>query len=254
MTTLIVGGTGATGQRLVAELLQRGERVKVIARAGSQLPENVANHENLTVIRATLLDLSHEEMKHHVQGCKAVASCLGHRLNFQGIYGHPRRLVTNATRRLCRAIEANHPERPVKFVLMNTTGNRNRDLNETVSLGERVVTGLVRLLLPPQVDNEKSADFLRTQIGQTNKQVEWVAVRPDSLINEDKVTPYDIVPSPTRSAIFNAGKTSRVNVAHFMADLITNEALWTEWQGQMPVVYNEGYAVFMKNNRKKPSN
>ena len=106
-----------------------------------------------------------------------------------------------------------------------------------------MVTGLVRLLLPPQIDNEKAADFLRIKIGQSNNLIEWVAVRPDSLIDEDTITPYDVVPSPTRSAIFNAGKTSRVNVAHFMADLITNETLWTEWQGKMPVIYNEKYLV-----------
>lgn len=241
MSILIVGGTGATGQKLVAELLRRGEHVKVIARVGSQLPEDVAMHKNLTVIRATLLDLSDEEMKHHVQGCKVVASCLGHRLSFRGIYGRPRMLVTDATRRLCRAIEANDPDQPVKFVLMNTTGNRNQDLHEKVSLGERMLTGLMRLLLPPHVDNEKAADFLRTHTKQMQQCIEWVAVRPDNLINEDNVTPYDIVPSPTRSAIFNAGKTSRINVAHFMAELITNEAVWTKWQGQMPVVYNDGY-------------
>lgn len=243
MTTLIVGGTGATGKRLVSELLQRGEQVKVIARAESQLPKNVANHENLTVIRATLLDLSDEEMRQHVKDCQAVASCLGHWLTFKGIYGQPRRLVTDATRRLCRAIEATDPEQPVKFVLMNTTGNRNHDLNETVSLGERAVVSLIRLLLPPHVDNEGAAEFLRTQIGQTNKHVKWAAVRPDNLTDEDVVTAYDVVPSPTRSAIFNAGKTSRINVAHFMADLITDEARWAEWRGQMPVIYNEGYVA-----------
>lgn len=241
MATLIVGATGATGQHVVAELLQRGEHVKVIARTESNLPENTATHQNLTVVRATLLDMSDEEMQRQVEDCQAVVSCLGHRLSFKGIYGQPRRLVTDATRRLCRAIAANQPEKPVKFILMNTTGNRNRDLNETVSLGEQVVIGLIRVLLPPQLDNEKAADFLRTQIGQENRQIRWVAVRPDNLINEDTVTPYDIVPSPSRSAIFNPGKTSRINVAHFMADLLTNDALWTKWQGQMPVIYNQGY-------------
>ena len=126
---------------------------------------------------------------------------------------------------------------------MNTTGNRNHDLNETVSLGERAVVGLIRLLLPPHVDNEAAADFLCTQIGQTNKHIEWAAVRPDTLIDAETVTPYDIVPSPTRSAIFDAGKTSRINVAHLMADLITNEAVWATWRGQMPVIYNEGYVA-----------
>jgi hypothetical protein len=47
--------------------------------------------------------------------------------------------------------------------------NSDRDLHEALSLGERCVIGLVRLLLPPHVDNEKAADYLRTNIGQTNK-------------------------------------------------------------------------------------
>lgn len=60
------------------------------------------------------------EMTRHVKGCEAVASCLGHNMSIKGIYGHPRRLVTDATRRLCNAIKANKPVEPVKLVLMNT--------------------------------------------------------------------------------------------------------------------------------------
>ncbi len=68
--------------------------------------------------------------------------------------------------------------------------------------------------------------------------VEWVAVRPDGLIDEKNISPYEIHPSPTRSAIFNAGKTSRINVAHFMTDLIMDNQTWNQWKGQMPVIYN----------------
>ncbi len=121
---------------------------------------------------------------------------------------------------------------------MNTTGNSNRDLNEKSSFGEKCVIGLIRLLLPPHVDNEMAADYLRTNIGQKDPMVEWVAVRPDSLIDEEIVTEYQVHPSPIRSAIFNAGQTSRINVGHFMADLITEENVWNKWKGQMPVIYN----------------
>ena len=47
------------------------------------------------------------------------------------------------------------------------------------------------------------------------------------------------IPSPTRCAIFNAGKTSRINVGHFMAALITDDNTWNLWKGQMPVIYNK---------------
>ena len=68
--------------------------------------------------------------------------------------------------------------------------------------------------------------------------IEWVAVRPDALTNENEVTDYDLSPSPVRSAIFDAGSTSRINVGHFMARLMTDQDTWNEWKGKMPVIYN----------------
>ena len=238
MNILIVGATGATGRLLTEELLNRGHFVKVIVRSPHKLPEHVKNHANLSVIHATLLDLSDAELTQHVKGCDAVASCLGHNLTLKGVYGHPRRLVTDATRRLCDAIRANAPDGRTKFVLMNTTGNSNRDLDEPISFAQKLVIGLLRLLLPPHVDNEQAADYLRSEIGQNNKLIEWSAVRPASLVDEQVVTSYETYVSPIRSAIFDSDQTSRINVGHFMADLITEKAVWQEWHGQMPVIYN----------------
>ncbi|MBP6472648.1 MAG: SDR family oxidoreductase [Chloroflexi bacterium] len=239
MNNLIVGASGATGQLLTEELLNRGQFVRVIVRSSEKLPAAIRNHGNLTVIQASVLDLSDAELVRHVGGCEAVASCLGHNLTLKGIYGRPRNLVTEATRRLCEAVRANGPQKPVKFVLMNTTGNRNRDLDEPVPFTQKFIFGLLRLLLPPQLDNEQAADYLRSQIGQNDQTIKWAAVRPDGLIDENAVTAYDVYPSPIRSAIFDPGQTSRINVAHFMADLITEDAIWQKWQGQMPVIYNQ---------------
>jgi hypothetical protein len=225
----------------VEQLLIENHKVKVIVRSPEKLPESWKTKGNLQIISASLLDLNDTKLIEIVKDCQAVASCLGHNLTFKGIYGEPRRLVTEATRRLCNAIIANSSSRKTKFVLMNTTGNRNRDLNEPISFAQKCVIGLLRWLLPPHVDNEKAADYLRTQIGQNHHVVEWIAVRPDGLINEDYVTDYEIHQSPTRSAIFNAGKVSRINVAHFMASLITDANLWRRWKGQMPVIYSKSH-------------
>lgn len=89
------------------------------------------------------------------------------------------------------------------------------------------------------MDNENAADYLRTKIGQSDHFIEWVAVRLDSLFNEEEITEYKLYPSPIRSAIYNPGKTSRINVGHFMADLITNDDVWNRRKGQMPVIYNK---------------
>jgi putative NADH-flavin reductase len=238
MTVLVVGASGATGRLLVRDLLGLGHTVKVIVRSTGRLPEHITRHERVSVIRASVLELADGELARQVRGCAAVASCLGHNLSVKGIYGHPRRLVTDATRRLCEAITSNTPARPVRFLLMNTAGNRNRNLPEPATIRERAVMRLIRLLLPPHVDNERAADHLRVQIGQEHQAVEWAVVRPDTLIDEAHVTAYDVHPSPVRSALFNAGRTSRINVADFMAALIVDDELWLRWKGRMPVIYN----------------
>jgi nucleoside-diphosphate-sugar epimerase len=240
MTTLVVGASGATGRLLVEQLCSRGQNVRVIVRSPDKLPETLRNHDNVTAIYASVLELSDVELSQHVSGCVAVASCLGHNISLKGIFGHPRRLVTDAIRRLCNAVKANKSDKPTKFVLMNTAGNTNRDLHEPISFSQQCVMGLIRLLLPPHVDNEQAADYLRTKIGQNDKAIiEWAAVRPDNLTDENQVTPYEVYASPIRSAIFDAGVTSRINVAHFMADLITDDDTWNKWKGQMPVIYNK---------------
>ena len=200
-------------------------------RTQSNLPSAIHNHKNLNIIYGSINDLSNEELIEHVKGCRAIVSCLGHSLNLQGIYGQPRRLVTDTARRLCHAIKANNPAQTVKFVLMNTAGNSNRDIPETPSFRHQCVIYLLRALLPPHVDNEKATDYFRTVIGQSDRQVEWVIVRPDGLIDEH--------PSPIRDAIFDSGRTSRINVAHFMSELICNSAKWDQWKGKMPVIYNQ---------------
>lgn len=238
MTVLVLGASGATGRHLVNQLLLKENKVKIIVRSKGNLPESWKENNSLEIITASILELSDKEMMNYTTECDAIASCLGHNLTLKGIYGQPRKLVTDATKRLCNAIKSLQPKRPVKYVLMNTSGNSNRDLNEPISFAQKCVIGLLRLLLPPHADNEQAADYLRTQIGQNDRHIEWVAVRPDDLINEDEVTEYETYPSPIRSAIFNAGKISRINVGHFMSKLINDNNLWNKWKGQMPVIYS----------------
>lgn len=240
MTTLIAGASGKTGRQLVEQLLGLGENVKVLVRSPDTLPAHCKNNERLTIIKASVSEMNLEEMSNHLKDCEAVVSCLGHNLTLKGIYGKPRRLVTNAVQLICKAIQRNKPDKPVKFILMNTAGNRNKDLDEPISFGQQIVLGVIRLLIPPHSDNEKAAEFLRVNIGKKNSFIEWVAVRPDTLVDSDKVTEYELHASPTRSAVFNAGKTSRINVGHFMARLIVDNDLWQKWKGQMPVIYNKG--------------
>jgi len=239
MTTLVMGASGATGKQVIQQLLNEGQKVKVIVRPTGKIPDTWKNNDKISIIKASISEISVSEMSDYLNDCQSVASCLGHNITLKGIFGEPRNLVTDAIKLVCMAIQNNSPEKPIKFVLMNTTANRNKDLNESISTGEKLVMGLIRLLVPPQSDNEKAADILRVDIGQKNKLIEWIAVRPDTLINEDNITEYELFTSPIRSAMFNPGKTSRINVGNFMARLIVENDLWNKWEGKMPVIYNK---------------
>lgn len=246
MTVLVLGASGATGRRVVELLLARGLSVRAIVRSPERFLDSVGVHESLSVVHASILDLADDVLAQHLLDCSAVVSCLGHNLSFKGVYGEPRRLVTEATRRVCSLIKVLQFNEPVKFILMNSTGCRNPDLGERISFAETCVVGLIRYLVPPHADNESAIEYLREVVGGEDscvahgggQGVEWVAVRPDSLVDESLVSDYRVCPSPTRSAIFNAGKSSRINVAHFMAELVTDDALWRTWRGKTPVIYN----------------
>jgi hypothetical protein len=88
------------------------------------LPDSAASDPKLTILRGSVLALSDAELAELVRDCGAVASCLGHNLTLRGIFGPPRRLVTDAVKRLCGALQALARTKPAKLVLMNTAGHR----------------------------------------------------------------------------------------------------------------------------------
>ena len=235
---LVLGASGATGRLLVKMLLQKDVEVIAIVRNANSLTNIDSSHPSLQIVEAEISEISENDLAQYLKECEVVLSCLGHNLTFKGMFGHPKRLVTDAVKKVAKTIESINTDNKIKFILMNTTGNSNRDIPEKPPYSQRLVISLLRLLLPPHVDNENSADFLRLQVGQNNNSIEWAAVRPDGLIDEDQVSQYDVSASPTRNAIFDARSTSRINVADFMSDLAVNSELWNKWKGRMPVIYN----------------
>ena len=235
-TLLIAGATGNTGRPMVEQSLALGHKVRVIVRSRHRLPAAVLEHPNIAVIEASILDLSDQQLSDAAKGCDAVVSCLGHVISFKGIFGAPRKLCTDATRRLCAAIESNRPTSPAKFILMNTVGVPNPDLHEKRSWFERGVLTLLRWLIPPHNDNETAAQHLHETVGKQSEYLEWCSVRPDSLINAE-VSPYDVTESPV-TGLFTGRPTTRSNVAGFMTQLIEDEALWDTWKFKMPVIMN----------------
>lgn len=236
MKALVLGASGATGKLVVQQLVKKNFQVLAVVRESAILPHQISNDKNIELIKGNAYQFQVEQIKNLVNDCDAVISCLGHNISFKGIFGPPRKLVSNVVVKIVEALSTLKLNQ--KFILMSTTAYTNRKIGETNTVGEKIVFSMLKVLLPPHKDNMLAADYLVHKLN-TKANIDWVAVRPDSLFNEENVSNYEIYNSKIRSAIFNPGKTSRINVSHFIAELVTNENLWDEWKNKTPVIYNK---------------
>lgn len=238
MKVLVLGASGATGKLVVMQLIKRQINIRVVVREGAILSAEILDNPLVEIERGNIAEFNDSEMISLLQDCNAIVSCLGHNITIRGIFGKPRNLVFDTIRNISEIVKEK-ADKKVKLILMSTTGYTNTITGEKNSLGERIILSILKLLLPPHRDNVKAANYLHEEIGKDNEKIEWIAVCPDTLVNEDNKSTYEVYESPVRSPVFNAGTTSRINVSHFMADLLINERLWREWQFKMPVVYNK---------------
>lgn len=188
------------------------------------------------MVEADLLALSDGELQRQVRGCDAVISCLGHTLSLKGVFGRPRDLVERATAKLCRAIAGLRPPAPIKLVLMSSVSvNRPDGLDRRRGPLERAFVWALRGVLPPARDNQRAADLLLAT-GPGGAFLEWVVVRPDTLL-DGGVTPYAAHEELVNS-LSSPGSTNMANVADFMCELVTSAKAWAEWKGKLPVLVN----------------
>jgi len=234
LKVLVLGATGQTGFHVVNQFLDNNIQVKAIVRNAKKF-DDIQSDINLEIYVESILEVEDKFLKELLADVDVVISCLGHNISLRGMFGKPHYLVTDAINKI--VINSND-KNPKKIILMNTTACLNTKQKEKFTFGESLVMGIMRSLLPPQRDNDRALKYLEENIGEDNV-LEWIAVRPDTLIAHDQVTEYEIFASPQRSPIFNAGKTSRINVAHFFMKLISNEELWNEWKYKTPVIYNK---------------
>ena len=238
MSVLVLGASGATGSLVVRQLIRRKIETRILIRKSAKLTKEIKESKFVEIVKGNINELNSNEMEQLLQNCDVVISCLGHNITFKGMFGHPRYLVRDAARSVCEAAKKSSNGK-VKLILMSTTAYTNKLSKEKNSLGEKLIFSLLTLLLPPQRDNVQAANLLIRQIGTQDEKIEWIGVRPDTLIDEECESSYEICKSPKRSPIFNAGKTSRINVSHVMAELATDEELWKKWLFKTPVIYNK---------------
>ena len=236
MKALILGASGKTGKLVVQQLVKRDIQVRLVVRESATIPANFTNDKRIEITKGNVNDFDIAKITELVKDCDSVICCLGHNISLKGIFGPPYKLVFNTVRKIIEAIHSLKLNQ--KFILMSTTAYTNKTIGEKNSPGEKIIFSLLKVLLPPHRDNMLAADYLVHKSG-ADSSIDWVAVRPDSLIDEEDVSKYEIHNHKIRSPLFNPGKTSRINVSHFMAELVTNDKLWQEWKHKTPVIYNK---------------
>jgi hypothetical protein len=88
--------------------------------------------------------------------------------------------------------------------------------------------------MPPAADNQNAAGYLQNKIGLVDPAIQWVVVRPDSLMEGD-VSEYTLHEGLV-TGLFKPKTTAMANVAHFMCELVTKQQVWEAWKGKIPVI------------------
>ncbi len=236
MKTLVVGASGATGRLVVSQLVERNFPIKVVVRDKSTVLDSYKENELVEMVRGNIDAYDLNQMTQLVSDCSAVICCLGHNITFKGMFGPPHRLVYNLVTKICGIAESK--ANPKRLILMSTTAYTNRKIGEALKGKDAFIFGLLKLLLPPHKDNMLAGDYLVENLG-SGAGLEWVAVRPDSLIDKPTVEDYELFETKQRNPLSDPGKTSRIQVAHFMAELLSKDDLWNQWLYKTPVIYSK---------------
>merc|ERR1712224_362197 len=119
-----------------------------------------------------------DDLKDVTKGCSAVVSCLGHHLNFYGMFrgGY---FVKKAVEKVTTAM----PSDNCRYILMGSDGIAHPDGKSDPKRPwlDRAVFKLMRFLLVPVRDNEFSAKYLYESV----KNKDWSIVRPGDLFDKD---------------------------------------------------------------------
>ena len=89
-------------------------------------------------------------------------------------------------------------------------------------------------------DNMATVRYLYAEASK-HPHVEFCAVRPEVLVDggqRQADVPKYAVHATRQNGLFNAGVTTRANVGRFIADLVSEEAVWARWKGSFPQIFD----------------
>lgn len=227
---LVLGATGGCGSQALTRLLDCGCQCTVVVRSAERLPAEARGKSNLKVIQSPggHLEMDAGEFSALARGADAVVSALGHNLNLSGVYGPPRQLCADTVRRAADA--ARGRETPLKLIVVSTEGVDQPGARDPKrGCAERALLKFLECgILPPHNDNVQVVE----ELSKVGKDVHFCAVRPADMIDGEQCA-YECHPV-LQSGAFDGAKSTRANVGAFMADLVTNDAVWNKWKNSFP--------------------
>lgn len=231
---VVLGATGGCGARAVEALLERGADVTAVVRSAGRLPDGLRANPKLAVVETPGGHLG-TDLREHLHGATAVLLCLGHNLTPAGLWGPPWRLCRDSVLQVARACRDLEPSAPIRLAVISTEGvSRPDGADPPRGLVERLVLGLLSLLIPPVADNEAVVATLGSEdFARKFHSVEFCAVRPSNMVDGERCA-YSLHETLQNGALNATGQTTRANVGHFMADLATSDELWGLWRGKYP--------------------
>jgi len=196
---LIVGATGGTGRQLVARALERGYAVTALVRDPARLE---IDHPQLTIVQGDVLDKAPVEAA--VRGQDAVLCALGHKRYF-----HPTRILSEGTRNILRAMEANGVGR---FVCETSLG-----IGDSVGrMGLCYTLFVIPVILPFYFWDKTRQERLIAA-----SSVDWVIVRPGVLTDRESRGRYRS--GRGVGSFLWTVRVSRGDVADFMLNQLTSD-------------------------------
>ena len=198
LRVLIVGATGGTGRQLVAQALERGHTVTALVRSPFKIS---LEHPRLSIVKGDVLDYASVDAA--MRGQDAVISALGHKKYF-----YPTRILSDGTKNILRAMEANGVRR---FVCETTLG-----IGDSAGrMGLYYTLFVIPVILPFYF-----WDKTRQERAIAASKVEWVIVRPGALTNAAKRGTYR---HGRLGSFILTVRISRAHVADFMLNQLEND-------------------------------
>ena len=196
----VFGGSGPTGQWIVAGALERGHSVTVLARS----PDKVARHERLTVVQGDVLDAN--AVANVVSGRDAIISSLGSPFTFK-----PVTIYSAGATNIIAAMRAAGVRR---FVTITSGGTHPGRAPENPFFFERVLKPLFHTLYD---------DMRRMEELVEQSDLDWTVLRPARLTNA--ATSGGVRVGPGKYSLRGLGTTTRRDLARVTLDALESGEL-----------------------------